>query len=286
MVQDFMCGYNGTVFAYGQTGTGKTYTMLGPDAEPEVSPSPVAGGSSDGAGTGAGAGAGSRPAGAVAAARGMLADKEHRGIVPRAFADVFAAAREGSKTYQYTITMSYVQIYCELITDLLSTSSESLSVREDSERGVYIDGVGAFPVANEEDCLKLVYAGHENRVTASTMYALPCFAACGTCPVSCAGGRGAVVEARMNATSSRSHAVLIMNMERRPRLTPSATGETKAFDPSTVRVQACVFLCVCVCVCLCVCVVVCVCGCVAVCGCVCVWLCVCGCVCVAVCVCV
>jgi kinesin family protein 3/17 len=29
LVESVMQGYNGTIFAYGQTGCGKTYTMLG-----------------------------------------------------------------------------------------------------------------------------------------------------------------------------------------------------------------------------------------------------------------
>ncbi|KXS10182.1 kinesin-domain-containing protein [Gonapodya prolifera JEL478] len=33
IVQDVMHGYNGTLFAYGQTGAGKTYTMMGPDID-------------------------------------------------------------------------------------------------------------------------------------------------------------------------------------------------------------------------------------------------------------
>ncbi|KAJ3339747.1 hypothetical protein HDU93_007863 [Gonapodya sp. JEL0774] len=33
IVQDVMRGYNGTLFAYGQTGAGKTYTMMGPDID-------------------------------------------------------------------------------------------------------------------------------------------------------------------------------------------------------------------------------------------------------------
>lgn len=31
IVENVLCGYNGTIFAYGQTGTGKTYTMSGND---------------------------------------------------------------------------------------------------------------------------------------------------------------------------------------------------------------------------------------------------------------
>jgi hypothetical protein len=36
-----MDGYNGTVFAYGMTGSGKTYTMGGTDEEPGVIPSAI-----------------------------------------------------------------------------------------------------------------------------------------------------------------------------------------------------------------------------------------------------
>lgn len=31
-----MKGYNGTIFAYGQSGSGKTYSMLGPDEVVDV----------------------------------------------------------------------------------------------------------------------------------------------------------------------------------------------------------------------------------------------------------
>jgi hypothetical protein len=35
--RDVLQGYNGTIFAYGQTGAGKTFTMFGPDlGSPEL----------------------------------------------------------------------------------------------------------------------------------------------------------------------------------------------------------------------------------------------------------
>ncbi len=37
LVQSVLEGFNGTIFAYGQTGTGKTYTMQG-KPEPSFSP--------------------------------------------------------------------------------------------------------------------------------------------------------------------------------------------------------------------------------------------------------
>ncbi|MEE6523170.1 hypothetical protein FKM82_021915 [Ascaphus truei] len=36
LIEGVISGYNATVFAYGPTGTGKTYTMLGMDCEPGI----------------------------------------------------------------------------------------------------------------------------------------------------------------------------------------------------------------------------------------------------------
>ncbi len=38
IVQAAMTGFNGTVFAYGQTASGKTHTMMGSQSEPGVIP--------------------------------------------------------------------------------------------------------------------------------------------------------------------------------------------------------------------------------------------------------
>lgn len=36
LVESALEGYNGTVFAYGQTGAGKTFTMVGDYKDPEI----------------------------------------------------------------------------------------------------------------------------------------------------------------------------------------------------------------------------------------------------------
>lgn len=36
LVEAVLNGYNGTIFAYGQTGCGKTFTMLGKDSPPDL----------------------------------------------------------------------------------------------------------------------------------------------------------------------------------------------------------------------------------------------------------
>jgi centromeric protein E len=38
LIQAVVAGFNGTVFAYGQTSSGKTHTMRGDDAEPGLIP--------------------------------------------------------------------------------------------------------------------------------------------------------------------------------------------------------------------------------------------------------
>ena len=151
IVDRVLNGYNGTIFAYGQTGTGKSHTMMGPSVE----------GAS-------------------------------RGIVPRALEQVFdTAARDGA--HDYTVSVSYVQLYCELLQDLLEPElNKSLSIREDTEKGVYVEGASTFPVTSKEDCLHYLRVGEESRVTACT---------------------------NMNAASSRSHAAFMVNVEKRARVT-------------------------------------------------------------------
>lgn len=94
------------------------------------------------------------------------------------------------RSIQTIVALSYVQIYCERIFDLLdpSVAPSSIVVREDPDRGVYLDGATSVGVTNVADCLGLVARGNANRAVAST---------------------------GMNAQSSRSHAVLLLRIERK-----------------------------------------------------------------------
>lgn len=105
---------------------------------------------------------------------------------------------------QTIVALSYVQIYCERIFDLLdpSVAPSSIVVREDPDRGVYLDGAISVSVANVADCLDLVARGNANRAVAST---------------------------GMNAQSSRSHAVLLLRIERKEldlKTIAAAKGQT------------------------------------------------------------
>lgn len=101
--------------------------------------------------------------------------------------------------------MSYVQIYCERIFDLLdpNIAPSGIVVREDPERGVYLDGASVVSVTSASECLELLHRGSSNRAVASTA---------------------------MNDHSSRSHAVLILRIERK-EFTTVKGGSSDTSDP-------------------------------------------------------
>ena len=100
LVDGLFNGYNATVLAYGQTGTGKTFTM----------------GSGDNA--------------------GKLA--EELGVIPRVMEDVYQRLEElnleqtaGGSSREVRIRVSYIEIYNEEIKDLLDPgTSKTLAIRE------------------------------------------------------------------------------------------------------------------------------------------------------------
>ncbi len=144
VVSDVLKGFNGTIFAYGQTGTGKTYTMGILD----------------------------------------FVDNKHAGIIPRALAQVFdsvsdAAGGATEGMLSTVVTISFLQLYRETIQDLLAPATQqafsnqddtgALQVREDPARGFYVDGLQEFIVRSYSEAETLVNLGLENRAIAPTL---------------------------------------------------------------------------------------------------------------------
>lgn len=118
VVDNCLGGYNGCLLAYGQTGSGKTYTMLGDEDVAEAG-DPT---------------------------------NEGRGLIIRVFEQLFAALQQqqdSQETCQTRIRCSFLEIYNETISDLL-TGGSNLALREDVRRGTYVEGLSEMEVNNGE----------------------------------------------------------------------------------------------------------------------------------------
>ena len=90
-------GYNCTVFAYEQTGTGTTFTLVGEEMRNEA---------------------------------GISWDSDPTsGIIPRALAQMFDTLQEQADTLEYSVRVSFLELYNEEISDLLSAQDDVSRLR-------------------------------------------------------------------------------------------------------------------------------------------------------------
>ena len=144
IIDSVLNGYNGTVLAYGQTSSGKTYTM-----------------------------------------QGEMGNEDTKGIIPRMIKHVFDYIHEQNSSSEFMLKVSMIEIYQERIRDLLDISRVNLPIREDSIKGIYVDGCSERYVGCPKDVLDALELGSNNRVQAAT---------------------------NMNAHSSRSHSIFILTI--------------------------------------------------------------------------
>ena len=129
-VESLMSGYNSSIFAYGQTGTGKTYTMEG-------------------------------------FSYNYLSPK--KGLIPRAIENIFNYIENNSNSdTTFIIRVTYLQIYNESIDDLLKTEKKHLSIRESNKKGIYVEGLSEWAVCSPNDIYALLERGAQNRTKAHT----------------------------------------------------------------------------------------------------------------------
>ena len=127
-VDDLMKGYNGTVLAYGQTGSGKSYTMMGSSID----------------------------------------DPVYRGAIPRIVDMIFEMILQSSSDIEYTVRVSYMEIYMERIKDLLNPRNDNLPIHEDKARGVYVKGLTEEYVSSAQEVYDVMRQGSGVRAVAST----------------------------------------------------------------------------------------------------------------------
>ena len=140
-----MEGYNGTIFAYGQSGSGKTYTMYGPD----------------------------------------IFDDVYKGIIPRIVEDIFNYVEKADDNIDFQFKLSVLEIYKEVMYDLLTQQIGDIKIQENPETGIVIEGLSEVYLSSIDEFFEYVDLSQSNRKVAET---------------------------KLNHNSSRSHCILILEV--------------------------------------------------------------------------
>ena len=109
-----MEGYNCTVFAYGQTGTGKTFTMEGGNGRDDPTVTWETGKYSNTF---------------TNYVPNACSVDPTAGIIPRALAQILDSLKEQSDNVEYSVKISFLELYNEEIFDLLSSVDDTSKLR-------------------------------------------------------------------------------------------------------------------------------------------------------------
>ena len=223
ILDSLFLGFNGTIFTYGQTNSGKTFTMEGQS----------------------------------------INNPKNRGILPRSIRYVFSTINETMKKQalekeknnllllnsksnldvdvdsdlnvnvnlnlnlnddntninnqnnndikqnsytDFTISVSYYEIYCERVRDILNPSSDNMKLRETKNDGFVVQDLTEITCQTESEVIQILEKGKINRATASTL---------------------------MNAVSSRSHSIFCITIKQRITVTNTVNMNSEISSPST-----------------------------------------------------
>lgn len=83
-----------------------------------------------------------------------------RGIIPRSMEEIFKFIQmQSSKNTTFMVRVSYLQIYNEIISDLLKVERTSLQIREDKKKGVFVEGLSEWAVRSPNEVYALMQKG-------------------------------------------------------------------------------------------------------------------------------
>eukprot|EP01084_Bolivina_argentea_P083210 150675_1 len=132
MVLSCLEGFNSTIFAYGQSGSGKTYTMFGPENSNNV-------------------------------------NTIHQfGLIPRCFIYLFQKLKNSNDLRDYKVTMQLMQIYKRDLLDLLNTKSRAKLVIKTDFRNdsVFVQNLTSIQVSTVEEAFAILTEAQSNRIVA------------------------------------------------------------------------------------------------------------------------
>ncbi|KAJ8510852.1 hypothetical protein OPV22_001286 [Ensete ventricosum] len=130
LIRSVLDGYNVCIFAYGQTGAGKTYTMSGPEELTE----------------------------------------ESFGVNYRALNDLFHISKQRKDTFCYEIAVQMIEIYNEQVRDLLTNDGpqKRLGIHNGSQKGLAVPNANLVPVTSTTEVIELMNIGQKNRAVSAT----------------------------------------------------------------------------------------------------------------------
>ncbi|KAG4204703.1 hypothetical protein ERO13_A04G053900v2 [Gossypium hirsutum] len=100
----------------------------------------------------------------------MHGDQRSPGIIPLAVKDAFSIIQE-TPNREFLLRVSYLEIYNEVVNDLLNPAGQNLRIREDAQ-GTFVEGVKEEVVLSPAHALSLIAAGEEHRHVGSTNFNL------------------------------------------------------------------------------------------------------------------
>ncbi|XP_039984947.1 kinesin-like protein KIF18A [Xiphias gladius] len=127
----------------------------------------------------------------------MLGSQNDPGVMYRTMKELFKRMDDAKEEKEFAVAFSYLEVYNEQIRDLLANTGP-LAVREDSTKGVVVQGLTLHQPKSAEHILEALDCGNRNRTQHPT---------------------------DMNATSSRSHAVFqiyLRQQDKSASLNPNA----------------------------------------------------------------
>ncbi|TKY46982.1 Kinesin protein KIN12A [Spatholobus suberectus] len=139
LVRNALAGYNTTILSYGQSGSGKTYTMWGTPSAMVEEPLP----------------------------------SSHQGIVPRIIKMLFSELERerltsDQKQFNYQCRCSFLEIYNEQIGNLVNPIQQNLEMKNDSRNAPYIENLIEEYITNYDEVAQILIKGLSRRKNGAT----------------------------------------------------------------------------------------------------------------------
>ncbi|KAI8372434.1 P-loop containing nucleoside triphosphate hydrolase protein [Blakeslea trispora] len=146
VIEQFMKGLNGTIFTYGQPGTGKTYHVMYIELYVDT----------------------------ISNIYHQFGNRDEHGIVSYTFDTIFNTIKNDND-HEYVLCASLFEITNEVIRDLLNEQIEPLKISEENKRrGPFVSSLREQVLSSPNDIFQLIERAEANRYMSTNNYELYC----------------------------------------------------------------------------------------------------------------